>query len=149
MKKDRIYVVTKIFTEIILCVAVIALFSVPFWVDFIRDYYRANSENLNFLIVKMIATLICAVMILWYMRRMLKTLVNDDPFTMNNVKSFGMISVFCLVAAGIEMVNVVVYFSVASAIITVIFVVGSLLCMTLKHLFRQAVEYKQENDWTV
>ena len=149
MKKDRIYGLTKIFTEIILCVAVLALLSVPFWIGFIQAYYKTHSENINFLIVKMIVSLMCSIAILWYIRKMLKTIVNDNPFTMVNVNSFGMIAIFCLIAAAVEMVNVVIYFSIASSIITVIFVVGYLLCMTLKHLFRQAVEYKEENDWTV
>lgn len=37
----------------------------------------------------------------------------------------------------------------ATIIIVIVFAVGSLFCLTLKDIFKQAIYYKEENDWTV
>jgi hypothetical protein len=47
------------------------------------------------------------------------------------------------------MVETFFWFSLMSSIIVVIFFLLGLFCLTLKDVFKQAVAYKEEADWTV
>ena len=49
----------------------------------------------------------------------------------------------------IYIVKLTFMFTIATSIIVIVFALIGLFCLTLKDLFKQAVSYKEENDWTV
>jgi hypothetical protein len=49
----------------------------------------------------------------------------------------------------IFVVRIAFFFTIAAAIIVIIFAMLSLFCLTIKDLFKQAVAYKEDADWTV
>jgi hypothetical protein len=49
----------------------------------------------------------------------------------------------------IYLVKICIWLTIASSIIVIIFSLLGLFCLTLKDVFKQAVAYKEENDWTV
>ena len=80
---------------------------------------------------------------------MYRTLLVGNPFVDKNVAHFRKMAVACFVIALIYAVKCIALFTVAALVITVIFVVGCLFCLTLKDLFKQAVNFKAENELTI
>jgi hypothetical protein len=92
---------------------------------------------------------LCTIYILFTLKRMYKTLLGANPFVWENVKNLRRIAVACALIALMFSVRVFFFFSVGTVLIVIIFSVGCLFCLTLKDLFKQAIAYKEENEWTV
>jgi len=80
---------------------------------------------------------------------MFKTLLGGNPFVMKNVSCLRKCAVASALIALIFAVRLSLWFTFAAAIIVVIFSLLSLFSITIKDLFKQAVAYKEETDWTV
>lgn len=96
------------------------------------------------------------VSIVFFLRKMFRSLLGGDPFIEENVKSFqtiaflcGGISVLYFIKCGLMLFSYFYLFSVSSVMIAAVFFIGMLFCFTLQYLFAQAVCYKQENDLTI
>jgi len=80
---------------------------------------------------------------------MFKTLLGGNPFVIKNVSCLRKCAVASATIALIYLIRIIFWFTIASSIIVVIFAMLSLFCLTLKDLFKRAVAYKEETDWTV
>ncbi len=100
----------------------------------------------------------CTAVILWQARRVLKTILAERPFSMENAVSLRRAAVCCFLIAGAALARVV--FSVCyyrspfplatyNALFVPMFAMGGLLCLVMSALFRQAAEMKAENDLTI
>jgi len=92
---------------------------------------------------------LCALYILWQLKAMFRTLVGGDPFVAANVSSLRKCALASFIIAGIFFVKEILWFNLLTATYIIIFALLGLFCLTLKDLFKQAVAYKEENDWTV
>ena len=80
---------------------------------------------------------------------MFKSLLVGNPFTDKNVSHFRKMAVACSIVAIIYIMKSIFMFTYATVVIATIFVVGTLFCLTLKDLFKQAINYKSENELTI
>lgn len=101
---------------------------------------------------------VCTAIILWQAKRVLDTIIKENPFTQNNARSLKRAAVCCFVISGAALVRMVLGFVLYrnitplltyNALFVPIFFMGGLLCMVMSALFRQAAELKEENDLTV
>lgn len=130
-----------IFTGIvcILCIPLIFKVAIPYYSGVIYYSYMA------FLFISGIFT----IYILYNIRRMYKTLFLGNPFVKENIKYLNNISISCMFITLIYFIKCFMVLTFATIIIVIVFAVGSLFCLTLKDIFKQAIYYKEENDWTV
>jgi len=80
---------------------------------------------------------------------MFKTLMRGNPFVRDNIKCFTRMAVASVIIALVYIVKSFVMFSLATITIICVFAISALFCLTLRDIFKQAIEYKEENDWTV
>jgi len=92
---------------------------------------------------------LCTLFILWQLKAIFRTLLGGDPFVFANVTCFRKIAVACFLIALIYVVKAFILFSLTSLVFIIIFALAGLFCLTLKDVFKQAIAYKEENDWTV
>ena len=101
---------------------------------------------------------ICTAVVLWQGMRVLDTILERNPFAMDNAKSLKRAAVCCFVISGAALARLiwgfVYYQSIAplltyNALFVPIFLMGGLLFMVMSALFRQAAELKAENDLTI
>ena len=97
-------------------------------------------------------------LILWQARRVLKTILKGEPFSMENAVSLNRAALSCFVIAAAALARVI--FSICyyrsprplatyNALFVPMFAMGGLLCWVCSALFRQAAEMKAENDLTI
>lgn len=100
----------------------------------------------------------CTAVILWQARRVLKTIVAQNTFVMDNAKNMKRAAVCCFLISGAALARMVwgffFYHSILplftyNALFAPIFVMGGLLCMVMSALFRQAAALKEDNDLTI
>ena len=140
-KKNVAHVASKIIIDILIILGIVGVVTVPIWPRLNNMWY--------FTMALLMVTGAVGVYILITLRCMYKTLLSGNPFVESNVKAFFRMAVSCAVIAVCYIVKCFVVFSFGTAIVAIVFVIASLFCTTLGDLFRKAVEYKQENDWTV
>lgn len=92
---------------------------------------------------------IAALYILWTLRCILKTLLNTNPFTLENVDALRKMAVASFVISALYITKFLFWFTLATAIIVIIFAIAGLFSLVLADVFKQAVQYKEENDLTV
>ncbi len=90
-----------------------------------------------------------ALMILYELRRMMKTVINDDCFVKQNVTSLYRMGTYAFVVAGLKLLRCFVYFTPAAIVIAGVFIFAGLFSKVLARVFDRAVNYKQENDLTI
>ena len=101
---------------------------------------------------------ICTAVILWQGKRVLDTILKENPFTLNNAANLKRAAVCCFVISGSALIRlawgIAYYQSIAplftyNALFVPIFLMAGLLCMVMSALFRQAAEIRAENDLTI
>jgi hypothetical protein len=92
---------------------------------------------------------ICSLYILWQLKAIFNTLLGGDPFVVKNVICLRKCSVASFLIAIIYIVKIIFWFTLTSSIIVIIFSLLGLFSLTLKDVFKKAIAYKEENDWTV
>ena len=101
---------------------------------------------------------ICTAVILQQGRRVLATILQGTPFSLENAAALHRAAVASFIIAVAALVRVI--FSVCfflsplpiltyNALFVPIFILGGLLCLVMSALFRQAAELKAENDLTI
>ena len=101
---------------------------------------------------------VCTAVILWQGRRVLGTILNGDPFVMDNAKSMKRAAICCFLISGAALLRLIWGFAYYRSILPLltynalfvpIFLMGGLLFLVMSALFRQAAQIKAENDLTI
>jgi len=97
----------------------------------------------------LISSGICAIYILYQLKIIFKTLVKGNPFIGENVSCLRKCGVASFLIAIIFIIRISFWLTAGSVIIVILCTLLGLFSLTLKDVFKQAILYKEENDWTV
>ncbi len=148
-QKSIVHYMTKICVDILFYVAILCCIMIPFSSPWLFRYFGIAEASALFIKAILLASGISCVYILWQLKVIFRTLMEGNPFIHANVMCLRKIAVTCLVVSFIFVVKMIVMPTISTIVIVVIFIVGCLLCLTLKDLFKQSIYYKDENDLTV
>ena len=90
-----------------------------------------------------------AVLIIYELRRMFRTVLAEDCFVERNVVSLRRMGWLGLAIAAVTAVRLAVIFTPATLIIIIVFFIAALFSFVLSQVFDRAVKYKEENDLTI
>ena len=106
-------------------------------------------EKYYFLLFFLYFTGLFCLWIVLEMRRIFKTLNRRNPFMMDNVISLKRMSTAAFIIAAAYIIKIIFYNSLLTIIIAMIFIIAGLFLIILAEVFKQAVEFKEENDLTI
>ena len=148
-KNSFVHYLTKVLVDIMFYGGILCCIAVPFAVPELAAFFGyPEGVTTPFTVILMLSG-ICALYILWQLKAMFKTLLGGNPFVGANVVCLRKCAVASFFIAMIYVVKMIFWFTLTSLIFIVIFSLLGLFCLTLKDIFKQAVAYKEENDWTV
>lgn len=149
-KKSITHYITKIIIEALFYLSIVCVIISPVFSKWLFGgvSYRESMMLVGFEAV-IFSSGLCCTYILYNLKQMFKSLLVGNPFVDKNVCHLRKIAVACFIIAIIYVSKCFFLFTYATAIIIAIFVVGSLFCLTLKDLFKQAINYKTENELTI
>jgi hypothetical protein len=121
---------------------------------FVLKWYMAELDNTNnsnyyFLLFFLYFTGLFCLWIVFEMKKIFKTLNRKNPFMMDNVICLKRMSIGALTISGAYVIKIIFLNSVLTIIIAMIFLIAGLFLVILAEVFKQAVEFKQENDLTI
>lgn len=140
---------TKLLIDIMFYGGILSCVAVPFITPPLTRWLGHPEDMIVRYIVILVLSGLCAIYILFQLKAIFKTLVGGNPFVHQNVSSLRKCAVASLLIALVYFVRIIFWFTIGSAIIVIIFALLGLFALTLKDVFKQAIAYKEESDWTV
>ena len=129
-----------------------------------KTFSEDNMKNIDGIILFIILTIgvICTFTIIIELKRVIKTLVLENPFILENVKSLRRITFSCFTISGCYLINFligigkndysIIYIDtkgVHTDAEIFIFLLAGCFVGILSKVFQQAVKYKKDNDLTI
>lgn len=151
MKDDRkLTKVTKWILDFMFISGIFILVTVPFTLKLAGQYYQKElSEHYWYMMVILIVSGLCGLLILWELRKMMRTVLEQNCFVYENVTSLKRMGVISFVIAVIYGTKIFIVPTPATFIVVLTFFIAGLFSVVLACVFREAVRYKEENDLTI
>lgn len=141
---------TKAMLDIMFYGGFIVLITLPFSLKLLGRYYSAKIlDYFVFLLVGFGVCGIFGILIISELRKMMKTVLEENCFVYENVTSLKKMTVFSAVIAVVTILKLFILPTPATAVIVLVFFVAALFSRVLAHVFERAVNYKEENDLTI
>lgn len=149
-KKSLMHYIAKTTVDVLFYLSIICTLAVPFFAEWLFKWIQyPNAEYMVLFTVLLFISGGCCTYILFNLKQMYRSLLVGNPFVDKNVRHLRKMAVSCGIIAVIYITKSIFMFTFATVIISIIFIVGSMFCLTLKDLFKQAINYKTENDLTI
>lgn len=145
----KITIFTKILLDFMYYTGIVVTCFVPLIITGYGKYNSYFGDNIPQLSIIFILSGIFAVLIIRELRKMFQTVLKNDCFIFENVKSLNKMGTYSFVIALITCCRLFLYITPAVVIVILVFVIAGLLCKVLSQVFDKAVAYKLENDLTI
>ncbi|MDE6025925.1 MAG: DUF2975 domain-containing protein [Lachnospiraceae bacterium] len=149
MNNNKITRVTKLILDIMFFVGIIVTATLPVSFRFYGKYNDFFEEYYLQMVIIFFISGVFAILILGELRKMFSTVLKDDCFVEGNVKSLNRMSIYSFAIMAVSLLRLPLYFTPAVSIIVIVFLIAGLFSRVLAIVFAKAVEYKQENDFTI
>lgn len=145
MYKTKVSQITAILVNIMFFGGILACILTPLGTKLYG--YTGNEYVIQTTVILMSG--FASVFIMYQLKCIFKTLIDDNPFVMDNAVSLRKIAAASFIIAVIYVVKAFMLFTPATFVIIVIFVTAGLFCLTLMSVFTAAVRFKEENSLTI
>lgn len=147
--KDRLTLFTKYLLDFMYYAGILVTATLPLSIKAYGKYNSYFGDNYYSLLVTFFLSGIFAVLIIHELRKMFRSVLNDNCFIRENVKSLEKMSIYSFFIAVISACRLFIYITPAVLIIILVFVIAGLFSKVLAGIFDKAVTYKLENDLTI
>ncbi len=146
---DKLTSFTKILLDFMYYAGIIVTVFVPLIIKEYGNYNTYFKENFPELSIIFIFSGIFAVLIIYELRKMFKSVLADDCFIRENVISLNRMGTYSFFIAVITCCRLFLYLTPAVLVVILVFVIAGLFSKVLSRVFDRAVTYKLENDLTI
>ncbi len=147
--KDKLTLFTKGLLDFMFFAGIATTVLVPLIIRFYGKYNTYFAENILELSVIFILSGIFAVLIIYELRKMFRTVLADNCFVSENVVSLRKMGTYSFFIAVITCCRMFLYLTPAVLVVILVFVIAGLFSKVLSGVFEKAVNYKEENDLTI
>ena len=151
MHQEKLVKFTKVLLVLMFCSGILSVATLPLSLRWLEKYFlflRIDQLYFHMLAVLTFAG-IFGILILYQLIKMLKTVEAQDCFVLSNVASLKKMGVFSFVISFAFLVKLLFRATPATMILVLTFFVAGLFCYVLAFVFREAIQYKEENELTI
>ena len=149
-KNGELSRVVDVLLILLMIAAPILMVSLPWTIPLITD--RTPGEPLflyeKYLVILLISGLL-AELVLWQAHGIMRNVSNGRAFSADTVRRLKVIGAECLSVGILYAVATFLVTKFFTIVVLVTFVIVGMILLVFSDLFRQAVEYKEENDMTI
>lgn len=150
MNGEKLNKVTKTILDFMFYSGIVILVTLPFTLKLAGIYYSENLRRYYWaMLIIFGCSGVCGVLIVHQLRKMMKTVVNQDCFVNGNVKSLKVMGEISFVIAVLFIIKSFLLPTPATFIIILTFFIAGLFSLVLSCVFSEAIRYKEENDLTI
>ena len=147
--KDKLTLATKLLLDFMFYTGILVTLTLPISIKFYGRYNSYFANNYVPLILLFFFSGTFAILIIYELRKIFRTVLNDDCFILENVTHLRRMGTYSLVIALITAGRLFLYITPAVLIVILVFVIAGLFSKVLSQVFDKAVAYKLENDLTI
>lgn len=147
--KNKITVITKLILDIMFYGGIIVTILVPFLYKWAMTFSDDIEPNYIPLCIILMICGVFAVLIIGELRKMFKTVLNDDCFVTENVTSLKKMGNYSFCIAIATLPRFIIFVNSAVFVVILVFLIAGLFSKVLAQVFDKAVSYKLENDLTI
>ncbi len=140
---------TKYLLDFMFFTGILVTITLPISIKFIGACFPCLVEHYEESVMIYFVLGVSAVVLLRELRRIFKTVLDNNCFVWENVISLRKMGNWSFFIAVMSMVRSIVYVTIAMAVVMFVFVIAGLFSKVLAGVFEEAVKYKQENDLTI
>ncbi len=148
-KKKNLTMWTKYLLDFMFYGGIIVTISLPVSIKLIGGQLPYLIEHYEESVVIYFVLGVSAVVLLRELRKIFKTVLEENCFVQENVVSLRKMGSWSFFIAVMSVVRSIVYLTIAMSVVIFVFVIAGLFSKVLAYVFEEAVQYKQENDLTV
>ena len=147
--KDRLTIFSKLLLDFMFYAGIAVTATLPLSIRFYGRYNSYFAENRIPLILLFFLSGVFAILIIYELRKMFRSVINDDCFITENVTSLKRMGSYSFIIAVITAGRLFLYITPAVLVVILVFVIAGLFSKVLSRVFDKAVTYKLENDLTI
>lgn len=149
MKKSKIAVILSILLKIIFIIGVICLFFLPQLYNIFSGIEIAFEQQTIWYMSAFYLCYLVSLLLILELIRIFDNIYKDSPFKKQTELSLKRIAILFMVLAIVVAVKTIFIPTILSIAVAVITFIASLSFYVLSQIFKVAIEYKQEVDYTV
>ncbi len=149
MEEMKLAKLTKGILDFMFCSGIIVCVTLPFTLKLAGAYMTDFQTFYYPLLLLFFLSGIFAVLIILELRRMFSTVLKQDCFVEENVRSLKKMGTYSFCIAAISVLRLFIVITPAVLVVILVFMIAGLFSKVLSHVFEQAVTYKLENDLTI
>ena len=148
-RKSNLAKGTKFLLDFMFYGGILLTASLPYTLKVLGKYLERVADNYIEALIIYFVLGVSAVILINELRRIFKTVLAEDCFVEENVRSLCRMGNLSFFIAFMSVVRFLVYKTMAIAVVILVFVVAGLFSKVLAMVFEEAVRYKEENDLTI
>lgn len=147
--KNSISNYIKICLQLVFIGGTLILITFPFLLNYYLQLFNLPTDIYPPTLTLLYVSGIPALIIIYQFIKLFESLKDANPFVTNN-SNYLKTSSFCSLIIAIEyFISIFIFKSVFTIIIMMIFIIAWIGLYILSELFKQAINYKEENDLTI
>ncbi len=149
MKKETLIKLTKYILDFMFYAGMLVTATLPLsikWMGTNSDHFK---EHYGELVLIYFVLGIAALVIIRELRRIFKTVLDKNCFVRENVISLDKMCKWSFFIVLMSIVRTIVFMTAAMLVVILVFTIAGLFSKVLAFVFEQAIEYKEENDFTI
>lgn len=147
--KNKITILTKLLLDAMFYGGFLVCITLPISIKFYGQFNTYFEQNYIELCILFFLSGIFAILIIWELRKMFKTVLADDCFIMGNVISLKRMGNYSFMIVLITCIRLFLYLTPAVLVVILVFMIAGLFSKVLSLVFDKAVSYKLDNDLTI
>ena len=147
--KDSLTRFTKLILDFMYFSGIAVTATLPFSVKFLGKYIPFYETYYYQQLIIFLFAGILAVLIIGELRKLFRSVLKDDCFVRENVVSLKRMGTYSLLIALLCSIRACIHFTLAIAVVILVFIIAGLFSKVLSSVFDKAVTYKLENDLTI
>lgn len=141
--------ITKGILDFMFYAGILVCLTLPVSLRFVGAYFPHYAIFYIPMLILFLISGIFAILIIWELRSMFRTVLNGDCFVKENVRSLKRMGNDSFCIAAVSAVRLLIVITPATLVIILVFIIAGLFSKVLSNVFNQAVTYKLENDLTI
>ena len=147
--KDKYLLISKCLLNVMFYCGIPVTVTIPFT---LKWYSRINSYYDTYYWIQTALFFICGIfacLIVYELRKLIRSVEEENCFVKKNVRSLRKMGSYSFVIAGTTAIRFFLYFTPGVFVVVLVFVIAGLFSKVLAKVFEQAVEYKEDTDFTI
>ena len=149
MNRLQVARITKGIIDFMFYAGILVCLTLPISLRYLGTYFPHYKIFYIPMLILFLISGMLSILIIQELRSIFRTVLNEDCFVQENVKSLRRMGNYSFCIAAVSAVRLLIVVTPATLVIILVFIIAGLFSKVLTDVFDQAVTYKLENDLTI